>query len=151
MDDAFAKRFDTPDDQKRDDDNIVNNPDDDGKCGVAPLMFCGSMERPATKKQNAQRKEPWSTWILNKLGIELSVESISHNADGTVSASHYTSKPTGTYTNKKSRTFVENGKKVSVMSMEKDGNMIEDKFIGGELVERKVNGIVEEMPKQVTN
>ena len=32
------------------------------------------------------------------------------------------------------------------MSMEKDGNKIQDKLIAGKLVERKVNGIVEILP-----
>lgn len=88
---------------------------------------------------------------MNKLGIELSVTSYSHQADGSVVASAYTSKPSGSYTNKKSRTYMENGQKVTVISMEKNRNMIEDKFIAGQLVERKVNGKVEELPQQVAN
>ena len=88
---------------------------------------------------------------MNKLGIELSVTSISHQADGSVLHSAYTSKPSGTYTDKKSRTYVENGKQVTIMSMEKDGNRIEDKLIAGKLVERKVNGKVEQLPGMVKN
>lgn len=144
MDGAFARRFDNSEDQKRDD---VNTANDDG--GVGPLIFCG-MEGPRMRTQNA-KKVPWSEWLMNKLGIEVSVTSISHKADGSTSASAYTSKPFGTYTNKKSRTYVENGRKVSVISMEKDGNKIEDKFIAGELIERKVNGKLEQVSEVVTN
>merc|ERR1712150_341756 len=117
---------------------------------VGPLFMCG-VERPVKQKQNNTNKVPWSEWLMNKLGIELSVTSISHKSDGSVVASAYTSKPFGTYSKKKSRTYVENGKQVSVVSMEKDGNTIEDKFIGGKMVERKVNGKIEEMRKQVAN
>lgn len=144
MDGAFAQKFDNSEDQNRDDVNTAN--DDDG---VGPLIFCG-MEGPRMRKQNA-KKVPWSEWLMNKLGIEVSVTSISHKADGSTTASAYTSKPFGTYTNKKSRTYVENGQKVSVISMEKDGNKIEDKFIAGELVERKVNGKLEQASEVVTN
>lgn len=46
---------------------------------------------------------------------------------------------------------MENGQQVTIISMEKNRNMIEDKFIAGKLVERKVNGKVEELPQQVAN
>lgn len=142
MDDTFAQRFDNSHDQKRDDTNTSDE-------SVAPLFFCG-MERPGKQKQTTDNT-PWSEWLMNKLGIELSVTSISHKPDGSVVASAYTSKPFGTYSKKKSRIYVENGQQVSVMSMEKDGNRIEDKFIGGEMVERKVNGKIEEIPKLVAS
>ena len=80
---------------------------------------------------------------MNKLGIELSVTTYSHGPNGSVVASAYSSKPTGTYTNKTSRTYVENGRRVTILSMERDGNAIEDKLIDGVLIERKVNGRTE--------
>mmetsp|Transcript_28519 Transcript_28519/g.51533 ORF Transcript_28519/g.51533 Transcript_28519/m.51533 type:complete len:301 (+) Transcript_28519:160-1062(+) len=147
MDDTFAQRFDNSHDQKRDD---TNTSDDHSSWeSVGPLLFCG-MERPGKQRQKTDNT-PWSEWLMNKLGIELSVTSISHKPDGSVVASAYTSKPFGTYSKKKSRMYVENGQQVSVMSMEKDGNRIEDKFIGGEMVERKVNGKIEEIPKLVAS
>lgn len=140
MDDVFAKRFDNSQDQKRDD---VGSP------GILGLFPCG------IEKQNQPAKNvTWSQWLMNKLGIEFEMTSISHQADGSVVTSAYKSKPTGTYTNKKSRTYVEDGKPpVTIMSMEKDGNKIEDKLIAGKLVERKVNGKVEQIVqhKQVAN
>mmetsp|Transcript_8107 Transcript_8107/g.14211 ORF Transcript_8107/g.14211 Transcript_8107/m.14211 type:complete len:279 (+) Transcript_8107:342-1178(+) len=143
MDDIFAQKFDNSD-EFRDD---MNTSEDDGKCdGVAPFFFCGAMEPPKIQKQKANNV-PWSQWLMNKLGIEVSVTSISEKADGSVEASTYTSKNS---CKKKKRTYVENGKEVSVMTMEKDGNKIEDKFIGGKMVERRVNGKVEELQKKVT-
>lgn len=145
MDDAFAQRFDKPQDQKRDDDDA-----DGGRWGgLGSLLSCGAEDEPASARETS--KVPWSEWIMNKLGIEVSVTSVSRGADGSVVASAYSSKPSGTYSKRKTQTFVENGKQVKVMSMEKDGNRIEDKFVGGKMVERKVNGKIEEMPKQVTN
>eukprot|EP00984_Skeletonema_dohrnii_P021932 scaffold11067_cov118-Skeletonema_dohrnii-CCMP3373.AAC.2 len=35
------------------------------------------------------------------------------------------------------------------MSMKKDGNVMEDMFIAGKLVERKVNGVVEPHPPTI--
>mmetsp|Transcript_13914 Transcript_13914/g.30208 ORF Transcript_13914/g.30208 Transcript_13914/m.30208 type:complete len:282 (+) Transcript_13914:486-1331(+) len=152
MDDVFAQRFDSSEDQKRDDSDTSDNKNTTQWDSVGSLFMCG-MERPqaAAQKPKKAKQVPWSEWIMNKLGIELSVTSISHKPDGSVEASAYTSKPFGTYSKKKHRTYVENGEQVSVMSMEKDGNMIEDKFIGGKMVERKVNGKIEELPKQVAN
>ncbi len=140
MDDAFAKRFHDAQDLKP---NNHDGASDDGTntvCkGVGSLFSCGGIELPTAQKKMV----PWTQWLMNKLGIELSVTSYSHKPDGSVVASAYSSKPFGTYTNKTSRTYVENGRRVTIMSMEKDGNTIEDKLIEGKLIERKVNGTVE--------
>jgi hypothetical protein len=109
------------------------------------------MGAPNPKQSSSKKPVSWTQWLMNKLGIELSVTSYSHQADGSVVASAYTSKPSGTYTNKSSRTYMENGQQVTVISMEKNRNKIEDKFIAGKLVERKVNGKVEELPQHVAN
>ncbi len=131
MDDAFAKRFHNAQDLK------PNN--HDGCKGVGSIFSCGGIELPTAQTKTV----PWTQWLMNKLGIEISVTSYSHKPDGSVLASAYSSKPFGTYTNKTSRTYVENGRRVTIMSMEKDGNTIEDKLIEGKLIERKVNGTVE--------
>ena len=41
------------------------------------------------------------------------------------------------------RTVVENGRQVTVRSMERDGNRIEEKYVGDELIERRINGELE--------
>lgn len=142
MDDAFAQKFEKKSDEKRDDANTNSDGGDESK-GVGPLFFCG-IGQP--KQQN---NVSWGQWLMNKLGIEVSVTSYSKQADGSVVTSAYTSKKSGTYTNKKSRTYVENGTQVTIMSMEKDGNKIEDKLIAGQLVERRVNGKIELIHQQV--
>lgn len=120
MDDAFAARF--------------NDSRQEEELGSCAFWSCGDGS-PKEKKQSL------GTWILSKLGIELTVTSYSKQADGSMAKSYYASNDA---TNKHSRTYIdEQGRKVTVMSMKKDGNTMEDTFIAGELVERKVNGVVE--------
>jgi len=145
MDTSFAQRFDNDvaADQKRDDADSAERASVSWD-SVGPLPFCG-MRRPGSPRRQGAggggaSGVPWSEWLMNKLGIELSVTSISHKADGSVVASAYTSKTGG---KRKTRTYVENGERVSVVSMEKNGNRIEDKFVGDQMVERRVNGKVE--------
>ena len=149
MDDAFAQRFGSASHGATfDEEGETHQPA--ASCAQPSSFFC-SMELPKLPKKKKQPPISWTQWLMNKLGIELSVTSYSHQADGSVLHSAYTSKPSGTYTNKKSRTYMENGQQVTIISMEKNRNMIEDKFIAGKLVERKVNGKVEELPQQVAN
>eukprot|EP00804_Cyclotella_cryptica_P024739 CCRYP_001702-RA/>CCRYP_001702-RA protein AED:0.34 eAED:0.35 QI:0/0/0/1/1/1/2/0/264 len=135
MDDVFAKRFENAEDDLRDDVHSTEKEAQRQVPFLVPLFSCG-------QKQPEKPKMNWGEWIMNKLGIEVSITSYSHEKDGSVLASSYTSKP-GTSTNKTTRTYMENGKQVTIMSMEKNGNKIEDKFVGGELIERKVNGVIE--------
>lgn len=139
MDDAFAKRFHNAQDLKPNNRDGASDDCTNTAKGVGSIFSCGGIELLTAQK----RTVPWTQWLMNKLGIEISVTSYSHKPDGSVLASAYSSKPFGTYTNKTSRTYVENGRRVTIMSMEKDGNTIEDKLIEGKLIERKVNGTVE--------
>jgi hypothetical protein len=140
MDDAFAKRFtDAKDLKLSNHDRSTGVRTDTGCKGVESIFSCGGIELPTAQKKNVS----WTQWLMNILGIEISMTSYSHKPDGSVVASAYSSKPIGTYTNKISRTYIENGRRVTILSMEKDGNTIEDKLIEGKLIERKVNGKVE--------
>jgi len=151
MDGAFQQRFDNDvaADQTRDDADSAERASVSWD-SVAALPFCGTGPPGSPERQDTGSGEgggvPWSEWFMNKLGIELSVTSISHEADGSVVASAYTSKDGG---NRTTRTYVENGERLSVVSMEKNGNRIEDKFVGDRMVERRVNGKVETMLKRV--
>jgi hypothetical protein len=83
-------------------------------------------------------------WLLRACGVDFQMTSVQTSANGEVTASSYNSKAhSGSYTNKKSRTFLDNGRRVTVQSMERDGNKIEDKYVDNMLVERRVNGFVE--------
>ncbi len=47
------------------------------------------------------------------------------------------------------RTIVRNGRRVTVQSLEKDGNKIEERYVGGRLVERRVHGVREDIAEIV--
>lgn len=139
MDDVFSKRFDNSTNDLRDDADSKEK--EEQRQGPLGAFNCGTKE--------PEKKLSWGEWIMNKLGIEVTVTSYSHEKDGSVLATNYTSKP-GTSTSKKTRTYMEEGKQVTIMSMEKNGNKIEDKFVAGVLVERKVNGVVESMSRKIS-
>jgi curved DNA-binding protein CbpA len=121
MDEEFAKRF-----QSRN--TNATNRDHEG----APVR---------KSKTGGQGFFPW---LLHACGIDFQMTSVQTSASGEVTASSYNSKAnSGSYTNKKSRTFLDNGKRVTIQSMERDGNKIEDKYVDNMLVERRVNGCVE--------
>lgn len=127
MDDAFAARFN---------DSHVKQKEE---CDSCEFLHCGD-----GNPKDKQSLGDWIMWFISKLGIQFSVTSYSKKADGSMARSYYvSSKETGS-TQKKSRTYIDKqGRKVTVMSMMKNGNTMEDIFIAGELVERKVNGVVE--------
>ena len=55
------------------------------------------------------------------------------------------SSSSSTYTSKSTRMTIENGQRVLIQSMEKDGNKIEEKYVGDTLVERTINGVKEDI------
>mmetsp|Transcript_4320 Transcript_4320/g.9920 ORF Transcript_4320/g.9920 Transcript_4320/m.9920 type:complete len:298 (+) Transcript_4320:215-1108(+) len=44
------------------------------------------------------------------------------------------------YTSRSTRTIVQNGRRVTIQSLEKDGNKIEERYVGDKLIERTING-----------
>jgi len=69
--------------------------------------------------------------------------------DGNVTASSYNSRASNTIA-KKTRTLVGNqSRRVTIQSIERNGNCIEDKYIGQRLVERRVNGVVEPLESTI--
>lgn len=55
------------------------------------------------------------------------------------------SSSSSTYTSRSTRTIIQNGQRVTIQSLEKDGNKIEEKYIGDQLIERKINGRTEDI------
>ena len=134
MNDAFAARFNES--------HVNEQEKEDGWA----FLSCG--EKPKQQK----KKQSWGEWILNTLGIEFNVTTYTKKSDGSMTKSAYASNASTGITNKQSRTYVDKqGHNVTVMSLQKHGNMMEDTFIAGKLVERKVNGVVEPLQLCVTN
>lgn len=118
MDDAFAQRFKDTD---------ANN-------------------RRAAEASQRKKKEGWIPWLLRQCGVDFQMTTYRSTGDGGFAASSYNTQR-NTYTDKKTKTFLDQqGRRVTVQSMEKDGNRIEETYIDQNLVERKVNGTVEVGP-----
>eukprot|EP00536_Pseudo-nitzschia_multiseries_P015600 jgi/Psemu1/312308/fgenesh1_kg.917_\ len=86
-----------------------------------------------------KKKKGWGGWLLDCLGIQVHSSSTYVNADGTFTTSSY-GHSQGTYTSKSTRTIIENGRRITIQSMEKDGNRIEERYDGDKLVQRLING-----------
>ena len=140
MDDEFARRFQ----QKKQNDNSGET-DAGGSSTEEESSFNNMCTSLLSLPQTIKSKGGVGRWLLDKMGVQLTVTSYRTEMDGTVSASTYTNTGTpGTYTDKKTRTYVNGeGKRVTIKSMERDGNRIEDMYVDNELRERKVNGKVE--------
>ena len=110
--------------------------------------------------QQQQPKQPqkksWARWIADCLGIDFQIttSSTTIGADGRHQTSYSSTSYGGnrrvahqsgssTYTSRSTRTVVENGQRVTIQSLEKDGNKIEEKYVNNQLVQRLINGIPE--------
>lgn len=119
---------------------------------------------PSSSQNNVppqQPKKSWGHWIADCLGInfQISTSSTTMGPDGRPQTSYRSTSYGGnnrgqsqgnrhqkssTYTSRSSRTVIENGQRVTIQSLEKDGNAIEEKYINDQLVQRLINGIPEE-------
>lgn len=99
----------------------------------------------STKRGSPSSAEGWVPWLLRRCGIQFEMTSVS-TVNGRQTASTYSSNQKDTYTAKKKEAYIDRqGRRVTVKSMEKNGNRIEDRYIEDKLIERKVNGIVEDL------
>jgi len=109
-------------------------------------FFSQTFQNKNNFSNDKKKKKGWGESILDSLGIEFSSSSTSRNADGTFSTSTYgrSSNSNGasssSYTSKSTSTVIENGRRITIQSMEKDGNKIEERYDGKKLVQRLVNG-----------
>jgi len=61
------------------------------------------------------------------------------------SSSTTSSSSSGTYTSRSTKTIMQNGQRITIQSLEKDGNKIEERYIGEKLIERTINGRKEDI------
>lgn len=102
-------------------------------------LFAKTFQQETNAKEAPKEEKGWGGWLLDTLGIQVTMTSTVKNADGTVSRSTY-GRTSGSYTSKRTRTVIENGRRIMIQSMEKDGNRIEEKYDGKKLIQRLVNG-----------
>jgi DnaJ family protein B protein 6 len=83
----------------------------------------------------------------NKLGINfhMTTTTTTNAGGGQQKRSSSTRRSVGgssgsTYQSRSTRTVIENGQRVTIQSLEKDGNKIEEKYLGERLISRHING-----------
>jgi DnaJ-class molecular chaperone len=108
-------------------------------------LFSQTFQNKNNVSNDKNKKKGWVESILGSLGIDFSFNSSIRNADGTFSTSTYerssnsNGRSSRSYTSKSTRTVIENGRRITIQSMEKDGNRIEERYEGDKLVQRLVN------------
>jgi len=94
-----------------------------------------------------KRREGWFAWLLRECGIEFNFSTYTSIGNGEFSTSTYSTKK-DSYEDKITRAYVDKqGRTVMTRSIEKDGNCLEDTYVGTKLVSRKVNGVTEPLEK----
>jgi curved DNA-binding protein CbpA len=130
LDEAFAKRF-------------QQQPQP-----LAPSNATTSSSRDHTSTTTTSNKsnhqEGWIPWMLRQCGVQVQMTSHVSDGRGGMTTSTYASSNRNSYTSKKRKTHVDaQGRQVIIQSMEQNGNQIQDTLINDELVERRVNGVVD--------
>jgi len=103
-------------------------------------------------------EEEGGSWIWNKVkdympDVKVTTSTTSNFGGRTTSSSSSHSYGGGrsrgrggsTYTSRSTRTVIQNGQRVTIQSLEKDGNKIEEKYVGEKLIERKINGMKDDI------
>jgi DnaJ-class molecular chaperone len=119
----------------------------------------------AQQQQQLQPQQPksWGRWIADCLGIDFQIQTSSTTigSDGRARTSHSSTSYGGnrnrqvqhqagsTYTSRTTRTVIENGQQVTIQSLERDGNKIEEKYVNNALVQRLINGIPEQQLQNI--
>jgi curved DNA-binding protein CbpA len=111
------------------------------------------MQAPAAKRS-------WGRWVADCLGVDfqISTSATTIGPDGrpVMSQTHtqyggnnrhtsgHPSSTSKTYTSKSTRTVIENGQRVTIQSLEKNGNKIEERYVNNQLTSRLINGVPEQ-------
>ena len=104
-------------------------------------------------------KKSWGRWIADCLGVDLHISTSTtrlgpdgrpmtsrtqtHYGGGNHPPHGHASTTTSRYTSKSTRTVIENGQRVTIQSLEQDGNKIEERYMNNQLQQRLINGVPE--------
>jgi len=110
-----------------------------------------SSTRNRGSDKKSEEGQTWGGWLVDKIVDSLGINvqfSTSTYVNGQQSTSSYSRQRGGmggssTYTSRSTRTIIENGRRITIQSLEKDGNRIEEKYDGTTLVGRTINGVPE--------
>ena len=92
----------------------------------------------------------WCAWVCSMLGINFQMTTMTSDGSGGYSSTSFTNSrgSRASYTARSTRTVTEQGgRQVTIQSMQRNGNQIEDKYVGSTLVERRINGVPSEMDR----
>jgi hypothetical protein len=87
--------------------------------------------------------------LLRRCGIDIQMTiTTSNGLTGGYTATQYSSKGRDSYSQTQVQSYRDRqGRQVIVRSKEENGNQIEDTFIENRLVQRKVNGVIEQLER----
>jgi len=111
-------------------------------------FFEDSNRRRRGNDNNRNSGGGWGGRIADMLGVNVQFTTTTTNANtGRRSSSSYNRQSGGhsSYTKRNTRTVTQNGQRITIQSLEKDGNKIEERYIGNKLVGRTINGIAEDV------
>mmetsp|Transcript_9705 Transcript_9705/g.10780 ORF Transcript_9705/g.10780 Transcript_9705/m.10780 type:complete len:120 (+) Transcript_9705:563-922(+) len=99
-----------------------------------------------SNKRNSAGGSNWGGRIADMLGVDFNFQTTTTNTGGRSSTSYsHQSGSRSSYSSKSTRTIIQNGQRVTIQSLEKNGNKIEEKYIGNKLIGRTINGIEEDV------
>lgn len=122
-------------------------------------LFSETFEQGSNWNNNHKQKGGWGNWFSSNAGSNerpsfSSSSRSSYSSSTTYSSSSYSSSSSrnfgssgSSYSSKSTRTIIENGQRVTIQSIEKDGNRIEEKYIGTKLIGRVINGQPQDIGK----
>lgn len=112
----------------------------------------GAGSRHQDRRGDRRNGQGWGEWMMDKIGIDVQMTTSTTDSRGQTKTSSYqrqrgghSSSSRSTYTSKSTRTVIENGRRTTIQSLEKDGNKIEEKYVGQKLVGRTINGVPDDV------
>lgn len=100
--------------------------------------------QPQNSSSNKETiKEGWFPWLLRQCGIQFTMTTVSTDARGNVRASKISSSNKDSVVQQETHSYLnQHGERVTVRKRQVNGDMIQDKMIRNQVVERQVNGVI---------
>ncbi|KAL7565591.1 hypothetical protein ACA910_014302 [Epithemia clementina (nom. ined.)] len=166
LEEEFARQFQQPQPHPSAAASPTHN-DDASRLRTSTQPFSSSAALSSQQQQSQQQQyshhqrgatEGWIPWLLRQCGIQVHITTRSTTRDGSVTATSYSTTPrhknsasvtanaasSSGYTNQTTRTYRDpaTGKVITVRSMERNGQWLQESLENGQLIERRVNGRV---------
>ncbi|KAL7565596.1 hypothetical protein ACA910_014307 [Epithemia clementina (nom. ined.)] len=167
LEEEFARQFQSPQPQPQP--SAAASPthnEDASRLRTSTQPFSSSAAVRSQQQQSQQQQyshhqrratQGWIPWLLRQCGIQIHITTRSTTRDGSVTATSYSTTPrhknsaannnaasSSGYTNQTTRTYRNptTGKVITVRSMERNGQWLQESLENGQLIERRINGRV---------